>query len=96
MPNNWRPPPPWPDLIPAVIHWPRMVTVTSPQWPRYLTAVEADPPTGPCPYCRQIGRPYRHPNPLRSNVVVYRCYNHNRVGFVRDDPKAAPGGGRYR
>jgi hypothetical protein len=50
-----------------------------------------------CDVCGSLRtRAYAHPNPLRPGVVVYRCPRHRSVSSVRDDPKAAPGGGVYR
>ena len=50
----------------------------------------------PCDLCCRKARGYRHPNPLRSGVVVWRCSRHRFPTTVRDDPKVGPGGGRYR
>jgi hypothetical protein len=86
--------PRWPDLVPPVLYWPRMVNGVAPRRPRFLVPAPAAPAA--CARCGAPGRAYHHPNPLRTNVLVYRCYNHSRVSSVVEDPKAAPGGGRYR
>ena len=39
---------------------------------------------------------YQHPNPLRSNVTVWRCRKHARLRFVPLDVKQGLGGGVYR
>jgi len=39
---------------------------------------------------------YAHPDPLRPGVVLYRCLYHCFLASVRDNPKAAPGGGIYK
>ena len=49
-----------------------------------------------CELCRRPARAYQHPNPLRGNVRVYRCKQHNRVRFVPLDEKQGLGGGVYR
>lgn len=50
-----------------------------------------------CDVCGRLRtEAYRHPNPLRPGVVLYRCLYHRYPRAVRDDPKAAPGGGVYR
>jgi len=51
---------------------------------------------GPCQICGALGHAYAHPNPLRTGVVLYRCTHHSGPRFAQDDPKGAPGGGRYR
>jgi len=50
----------------------------------------------PCGTCGRPGFGYTHPDPLRPGVVLWRCAHHYYPGQVRDDPKAAPGGGVYR
>jgi len=51
---------------------------------------------GACELCCRPARGYRHPDPLRPGVVLWRCARHRFPASVVDDPKAAPGGGRYR
>ena len=59
--------------------------------------VEPDTDTMPCGACgRPNALPYHHPNPLRPGVVLWRCALHRYPSSVRDDPRAAPGGGVYR
>jgi hypothetical protein len=76
-------------LNPAAVRYPKQRPV--------LTAHPAAEGSAACDIC---GSPrtaaYQHPNPLRPGVVLYRCPRHRYVSSVRDDPKAAPGGGVYR
>lgn len=49
--------------------------------------------------CGRCGRPgfgYRHPNPLRPGVILWRCPRHRHPNSAIENPKAAPGGGIYR
>jgi hypothetical protein len=72
--------------------------VRGPQPPR--RTLERHPATddtvGGCERCGRPGFGYRHPNPLRPGVVLWRCPRHRHPATVEDDPKAAPGGGVYR
>lgn len=51
---------------------------------------------GSCALCCRPARGYRHPNPLRPGVILWRCFQHRGPRFAVDDPKAAPGGGLYK
>jgi hypothetical protein len=51
---------------------------------------------GACGLCGRAGWAYAHPNPLRTGVVLFRCYRHRGPRFAEEDPRAAPGGGVYR
>ena len=68
--------------------------------PRTQARLERHPAAGErVRACEQCGRPgfgYRHPDPLRPGVVLWRCPRHRHPASVREDPKAAPGGGVYR
>jgi hypothetical protein len=65
--------------------------------PRQLTPHPTVRGSAACDICGALRtRAYRHPNPLRSGVVLYRCHHHKGPRWVQEDPKAAPGGGRYR
>jgi hypothetical protein len=50
----------------------------------------------PCDLCCREASGYRHPDPRRPGVILWRCARHRYPTTVCDDPKAAPGGGRYR
>ena len=69
-----------------------------PQRPKRV--LERHPMSGdmvrPCQRCGRPGVGYRHPNPLRPGVILWRCGVHRYPGSVRESPKDAPGGGVYR
>jgi hypothetical protein len=64
--------------------------------PRLERHPAADGRTSPCELCCKPGQGYRHPNPLRPGVILWRCRRHDFPRAVTDDPKQAPGGGQYR
>jgi hypothetical protein len=71
---------------------------TKPPKPRKLLdphpAVEGE--LGSCELCCREAEGYRHPDPLRPGVILWRCKRHRFPATVCDNPKAAPGGGVYR
>lgn len=74
--------------------------LTKPRKPPQRTLLARHPAavglTGSCDLCCCNAHGYRHPNPLRLGVILWRCGRHCFPGCVRDDPKGVPGGGRYR
>ena len=68
--------------------------------PKPKATLEAHPAaagrTSACELCCKPAQGYRHPNPLRPGVILWRCAQHRFPRAVTDDPKAGPGGGQYR